>query len=193
MDLYAKEHLPEGHPKRARKYINGDVNSSLIRTANGVTIILKHDTDLPRPYGRTNLVQGTRGIVRGFPEFQVCLEAESRIEGDRPEHAWEPGSNYLAEYEHPLWKQALERAARESGTGGGKPAPITAEFLEDSRLIQALRAGVPPDFDVYDAATWSVVTALSEKSVADRSRPVDFPDFTRGKWKTNPPVRILGV
>ena len=56
-----------------------------------------------------------------------------------------------------------------------------------------MQAGVPPDFDVYDAATWSVVTPLSEKSVADRSRPVDFPDFTRGKWKTNPPVRILGV
>ena len=52
---------------------------------------------------------------------------------------------------------------------------------------------MPPDFDVYDAATWSVVSALSEKSVADRSRPVDFPDFTKGKWKTNRPVRIMGV
>ena len=187
MDLYAKEHLPEGHPKRARRYINGDVNSSLIRTANGVTIILKHDTDLPRPYSRTNLVQGTRGIVRGFPEFQVCLE------GEGPNHRWEPGSKYLAGHEHPLWKQALERAAREAGTAGGKPARVTAEFLEDSRLIRALQAGVPPDFDVYDAATWSAVTALSEKSVADRSRPVDFPDFTRGRWKTNAPVRILGV
>jgi hypothetical protein len=187
MDLYAKEHLPEGHPKRVRKYINGDVNSSLIRTANGITIILKHDTDLPRPYSRTNLVQGTRGIVRGFPEFRVCLEGKDH------NHRWEPGSKYLARYEHPLWKQAVERAARGSGTAGGKPAPITAEFLEDSRLIQALQAGVPPDFDVYDAATWSVVTALSEKSVADRSRPVDFPDFTKGRWKTNPPVRILGV
>jgi hypothetical protein len=192
LDLYAKEHLPEGHPKRARKYINGDVNSSLIRTANGVTIILKHDTDLPRPYGRQNLVQGTRGIVQRFPEFAVCLERKARVAGDRPEYAWEPGSGYLAEYEHPLWKQAL-RAASESGAVAGKPAPVTAEFLEDSRLIGALRAGVAPDFDVYDAATWSAVAPLSERSVADRSRPVDFPDFTRGRWKTNPPVRILGV
>ena len=62
-----------------------------------------------------------------------------------------------------------------------------------STSMSLSRAGVAPDFDVYDAATWSAVTALSEKSVADRSRPVDFPDFTRGKWKTNPPVRILGV
>ena len=193
MGLYAREHLPEGHPKRVRKYINGDVNSSLIRTANGVTIILKHDTDLPRPYSRETLVQGTRGIVRRFPEFQVCLEKKSRMEGDRSTHTWEPGSPYLAEYEHPLWKQALERAAPASGAAGVKPVPVTAEVLEDSRLIQALRAGVAPDFDVYDAATWSAVTALSEKSVANRSRPADFPDFTRGKWKTNPVVRILGI
>lgn len=193
LDLYAREHLPERHPKRARPYINGDVNSSLIRTANGVTIILKHDTDLPRPYSRRTLVQGTRGIVRRFPEFQVSLERKAHAVGDRPDYAWEPGTGYLAEYEHPLWKQALERAARESGTADGSPARVTAEYLEDSRLIQALRAGVAPDFDVYDAATWSAVTPLSEKSVADRSRPVDFPDFTRERWRTNPPVRILGV
>jgi predicted dehydrogenase len=189
LDLHAREHLPEGHPKRARRAVNGDVNSSLIRTANGVTILLKHDTDLPRPYGRTNLVQGTRGIVRRFPEFRVCLEERSRVEGDRPEHAWEPGSDYLPKYEHPLWVRAM----REAEAGGGEPASITGDFLEDSRLIEALRAGVPPDFDVYDAASWSAVTPLSERSVADRSRPVDFPDFTRGRWKTNPPVRILGV
>jgi len=61
---------------------------------------------------------------------------------------------------------------------------------EDLRVIQALRKGVPPDFDVYDAATWSVISALSEESVADRSRPVDVLDFTRGKWKSNAPVEI---
>ncbi|MBX9584289.1 MAG: Gfo/Idh/MocA family oxidoreductase [Gemmataceae bacterium] len=180
MDLYAAEHLPAGHPKRARKYVNGDVNSSLIRTANGATIVLTHDTDLPRPYSRGNLIQGTRGVVQGFPEFKVCFEGKDH------RHRWEPGAKLLAENEHPLWKQALERT-------GGNPAPLTGDLLEDSRLIQALRTGVPPDFDVYDAATWSVISALSEKSVADRSRPVDFPDFTRGKWKTNRPVRIMGV
>ena len=60
-------------------------------------------------------------------------------------------------------------------------------------LIQALQTDVPPDYDGSDAATWSAVSALSEKSVADRSRPMDFPDFTKGKWKTNPPVKIMGV
>ncbi len=197
LDLYAKEHLPVDHPKRIKKYINGDVNSSLIRTVNGLTIILKHDSDLPRPYSRGHLVQGTRGIVRRWPEMKVCREREGENQ------LWEPGEKFLAEYEHPLWKQALERAFRKSGnttdpvpTGEAAAklsASITGDYLEDFRLIQALQTGVPPDFDVYDAATWSVVSALSEKSVASRSRPMDFPDFTRGRWKTNQPVRIMGV
>ena len=197
LDLYAKEHLPADHPKRIKKYINGDVNSSLIRTVNGLTIILKHDTDLPRPYGRAHLVQGTRGIVRRHPDFKVSLERKVQDQN------WEPGAKFLAEHEHPLWKQALERAWRKSGHAT-EPVPIgdaatpisksiTGDSLEDLRLIQALQTGVPPDFDVYDAATWSVVGALSEKSVADRSRPMDIPDFTKGKWKTNRPVQIMGV
>jgi len=198
MDLYAQEHLPAGHPKRLRKYINGDVNTSLIRTVNGLTIILKHDTDLPRPYSRTHLVQGTRGIVRRFPEFKVCLEGQAR------EHEWESVEPLLAKYEHPLWTQAMKQFPREPGKIFGV-GPIGegavwhanrglgGDYLEDFRLIQALQTGVPPDYDVYDAATWSVVSALSEKSVADRSRSVDFPDFTNGKWKTNPPIEIMGV
>ena len=187
MDLYAREHLPEGHPKRVKKYINGDVNSSLIRTVNGLTIILKHDTDLPRPYSRTNLVQGTRRIVRRFPEFQVCLEGEDH------NHKWEPGSKYLAEHEHPLWKRALERAAREPGTAGGDAGP------DHGRVSR----GLPPDPGAAGRCAAGLRRVrrrvlerrlrASEKSVADRSRPVDFPDFTRGRWRTNQPVRILGV
>jgi len=59
------------------------------------------------------------------------------------------------------------------------------------RLIRALRTGAAPDMDVYDAATWSCITELSEQSVAHRSSPADFPDFTRGRWKTTPPIGIL--
>ena len=63
----------------------------------------------------------------------------------------------------------------------------------DYRLIQCLRKGIPMDMDVYDAAAWSVVSQLSERSVADRGRTMDFPDFTRGPWKTNPPLAIVGA
>jgi len=184
MNLYAQEHLPEGHAKRIKQYINGDINSSLIRTVNGVTIILKHDSDLPRPYSRAHLVQGTRGIIRRFPEFKYCFEHSN------PHPNWEQGDKLFSEHEHPLWIKALAQLAKETKTEKPDPNQITGDYLEDMRLIQALRKGVPPDFDVYDAATWSVLSALSEESVANRSRPIDVPDFTRGKWKSNLPVEI---
>ena len=117
MDLYAREHLPEGHPKRARKYINGDVNSSLIRTANGVTIILKHDTDLPRPVQPPDLVQGTRGIVRGFPEFQVCLE------GKAPPGRGPPEPRVGARREVPGRVRAPALEAGPGAGGSGRRAP----------------------------------------------------------------------
>ncbi len=207
MNLYAKEHLPAGHPYRERNYINGDVNSSLIQLSNGESILIKHDTDLPRPYSRTNLVQGTRGIVRGFPQFQVSLENRdlsrfrSRAIGGKPErgehhrYGWRSGKSYYEEFDHPLWSQLAARAADtpEAADGFKLSEHIrSGDYLEDDRLIQALRHGREPDFNVYDAASWSAVTALSEKSVANRSRPVDFPDFTKGKWKTNSPITFEG-
>lgn len=209
MNLYAKEHLPKGHPYRERDYINGDVNTCIIKTTNGETIVIKHDTDLPRPYSRTNLVQGTKGLVRGYPDFLVSLEDQDlKIHDEQgftkqgvmtgPNHGyhWRAGKSYYDKYDHPLWNHMVEYAnqvpvaadgfKRIDEIGGG-------DYIEDYRLIDALLTGRAPDFDVYDAADWSVVAALTEQSVANRSRAVDFPDFTKGKWKTRPQLKILGV
>ncbi len=165
--------------KRAReKYALGDVNVTLIQTVKGLTIYLVHDTNLPRPYSRINLVQGTRGIFSGYPD-------QIHIEGRTKGHAWEPIENYRKEFQHPLWT-AEGRNARGAGHGG-------MDYLEDFRLIQCLREGTPTDMDVYDAASWSVITDLTEQSVASRSRSVDVPDFTRGRWKTRPPLGIVGA
>lgn len=204
MDLYASEHLPPEHPKRKRKYINGDVNTSLIKTAKGRSIIIKHDTDLPRPYSRDNILQGTRGMVRGFPDVKVSLEKNSR---GGHSHRFETGTQYINEYEHPLWVGLMDKIKEaekskqpfgpigKNGVWKYTPAKVMkgGDFLEDSRLIEALQKGVAPDYDVYDAASWSCVAPLSESSVANRSQAVDFPDFTKGKWKTNQPVVIKGV
>ena len=178
LQLYAAEHLAADDPRRKETYILGDVNVSLIRTVNGLTITLGHDCNLPRPYSRVNLVQGTKGIVQGYPD-------KIHIEGRSPKHQWEPLMKYAKEYEHPLWK-TTGNEARGAGHGG-------MDFIEDYRLIQCLREGIPTDMDVYDAAAWSVVSELSERSVANRSRAIDFPDFTRGRWKTNPPLGIVGA
>jgi hypothetical protein len=165
------------------KYALGDVNVTMLRTHNDVSVTLYHDTSSPRPYNFGFRVQGTNGIY-----LEQTRESEKiYIEGRSPEsHKWEDFENYK-QYEHPLWsdKKLLETAAGHAHEGG--------DYMQYHRLVEVLRTGAYPDMDVYDAATWSVISALTERSVANKSRPVDFPDFTRGKWKTNPPVRIMGA
>lgn len=175
LNLYAAKKFGPNDPQAAQKYALGDVNTSLIRTVKGRTITLIHDTNSPRPYSRIDRVQGTKGIIEGYPD-------RVHIEGRSLAHRWESFDRFMREYEHPLWKMLRERA-RGAGHGG-------MDYLEDYRLTEALRKGRLPDMDVYDAAAWSVVSALSEESVARRGKPMDFPDFTRGSWKTNKPIFI---
>ncbi len=178
LNLYAAEKLGPDHKFAKIKYALGDVNVSLIKTVKGLTITLYHDTNLPRPYSRINLIQGTRGIHQGYPD-------RIHIEDRSPAHQWEPLENYYEEYEHPIWK-ALREKSKGAGHGG-------MDYIEDYRLVECLRNGLPLDMSVYDAAAWSVVSELSERSVKNKSRPMDFPDFTRGRWKTYPPLGIIGA
>ena len=136
-----------------------------------------HDTNSPRPYSRKIVLQGTKGIVEGWPQ-RVYVEGLSQ-KGDQ----WDAVEPWLERYEHPLWKSERVRDASR-GHGG-------MDFLEDWRLIRCFRDGLPTDQNVYDAAAWSVVSPLSEQSVASRSRPVSLPDFTRGRWKTTPPLPVI--
>jgi hypothetical protein len=177
LPLYARENFPPGSPQREERFALGDVNLCLIKTVQGRTIYLSHDTNLPRPYSRIHLVQGTRGIFQGYPD-RVYLEGRS------PRHRWEPAEGYLAEYGHPLWRNSHAQATQ-VGHGG-------MDYLEVHRLVQCLREGLPTDMNVYDAAALSAVTPLSEASVATRGRPVDFPDFTRGRFARLPPLPIAG-
>ncbi|HEY8485320.1 MAG TPA: Gfo/Idh/MocA family oxidoreductase [Longimicrobiales bacterium] len=179
LNLWAAEHLGPNSPEARQKYALGDVVTTLIRTKAGQTILITHDTNSPRPYSRKILLQGTKGVVRKYPEEKI------HIEGRSPAHQWEDLRSYREEFEHPLWKSLSERS-RGAGHGG-------MDFIEDYRLIECLRAGLPTDMDVYDGAAWTAVTELSERSIENRSRPVDFPDFTRGAWKNRPPLGIVGA
>jgi hypothetical protein len=105
--------------------------------------------------------------------------------GAPPHDRWEDLAAYRERYDHPLWKGLDERAAG-AGHGG-------MDYIEDYRLIQCLQQGTPMDFDVYDGAAWTAVIMMSEASIAQRSRSLDFPDFTRGAWKTRPPLGIVNV
>jgi predicted dehydrogenase len=176
LQAWAAEHLPPESPKRRERYVLGDVNASLIKTARGKTILVEHCTNLPRPYSRIHLVQGTKGLFQGYPH-RLYIEGRGRL--DR----WQEASEALAEFEHPLWK---EIAAQAQGAGHGG-----MDFIEDYRLIKCLRQGTPTDMTVYDAAALSAVVQLSAQSTGRRSAAVDFPDFTRGRWKTTPPLDIV--
>ena len=175
---YAREHFPAGSPKRREHFVLGDVNTSLIKTERGRTIFVSHDTNLPRPYSRIHMVQGTRGLFQGYPN-------RVHIEGRSPAHRWEPAEEYYEEFEHPLWRELRERSAG-AGHGG-------MDYIEDYRLVKCLREGLPTDMNVYDAATLSSICPLTEDSVANGSEPVDVPDFTRGRWKSWPRLGLVGA
>jgi predicted dehydrogenase len=173
---WAVDHFPEGAPERQEKFVLGDVNTSLIKTVRGRTIMVQHCTNLPRPYSRINLVQGTKGLFSGYPN-RLYIEGRGRA------HQWVDVATLRAEFEHPLWK---EIAAQAAGAGHGG-----MDYIEDYRLIKCLREGLPLDMTVYDAAALSAVVDLSVRSVAKSGQPVAVPDFTRGRWKSTPPLPIV--
>jgi hypothetical protein len=173
---WAAEHFPPDAPERRERYVLGDVNTSLIRTERGRTIVVQHCTNLPRPYSRIHLVQGSTGLFQGYPH-RLYIEGRGRRD------QWQDAAEALAEFEHPLWKEIAEQA-QGAGHGG-------MDFIEDYRLIKCLREGQPTDMNVYDAAALSAVIELSVESNARKSRAMDFPDFTRGRWRTLPPLDIV--
>jgi predicted dehydrogenase len=173
---YARKRLGPQHPLAKRPFALGDVNTTLIRTENGLTVTLYHDTNLPRPYDLILRVQGTEGIYSGTLE-KIYVEDRS----PKP-HTWEDPDAYYKQYEHSIWK-TLGETARNYGHGGG-------DYIELHQFVKAVRNKTQTPIDVYDTATWSVITPLTEKSVASKSGPIDFPDFTRGRWKKPRPLVI---
>ena len=180
---YADATLPPGDPRHAR-YAMADMNVTTIRTAKGRTIMLQHDVSTPRPYSRLDLLSGTKGIIRGYPRLEIFLEGKDSWPLSRHGHhlfSEEETARYRALYRHPLVKTTAALAKSADGAASGHGG---IDYVMDLRWAYCLQQGLPLDMDVYDLAAWCAVCELSERSARDRSRPVDFPDFTRGGWKT---------
>lgn len=176
---YVRKKFGADHPNAQRPYKLGDVNTTLIKTEKGLTVTLYHDTQLPRPYDLILRVEGTNGIYSGTLD-KIYIDGRSPIKANSP--VWEDLDAHYAQYEHPVWK--------ELGKTGKKYPHGPADFIELLQFVKAVRNQTQTPIDVYDTATWSVITPLTEQSVASRSAAVDFPDFTRGKWKTTKPVQL---
>jgi predicted dehydrogenase len=175
---YARREFPPQHARNQLDFVLGDMNSSVIQTTGGRTILLQHNVSSPRPYSRLNLIQGDKGIFAGYPD-RLALDSEQG--GENWVTDMEP---WRHQYDHALW-QRLDGEASEQGGHGGM------DFVMLWRIVYCLRNGLSLDQNVYDAAAWSVPFDLTEQSVRDRSRPKDFPDFTRGTWETARPQPIV--
>jgi hypothetical protein len=149
----------------------GNMNTSIIKTFNGRTIMLQHDVTSTRPYSRIHLLSGTEGIAREYPEPRIANSHDGWLEQKEFDAV-------IEKYTPEIMKRVGEMARRMGGHGG-------MDSIMTWRLIDCLRNGIPLDMDVYDAASWSSVVMLSEWSVANEATPIHFPDFTAGAWKTN--------
>lgn len=183
--LYAEKTYPADHKWNQLDFKGGDLNTSIIKTSYGRTVMVQWDETSPRPYSRLNLVQGTKGTLAGFPT-RVALEGGVPGVTDS-HHKWAQGKEDLEKmyemYDHPMYKR-LTASTKESGHGG-------MDGMMMYRIVECLQNGLPLDQNVYEGCFWSAVAPLSENSVKEDGAPQQFPDFTRGNWKTTNPLEII--
>ena len=170
MHEWLQQHRPDSSLANA-VFNEGDVVTTLIRCANGETILLSHDCTLPRFYSRGGVVRGTKGMWMEDGRV-IYLDGITPVSGwnHRPEN----DEKYMEQYRHPLWREYREFGVR--GNHDGMDYPVLRAFIE------SVQNQTEPPIDVYDAASWMAITALSEESIAQGGAPVSIPDFTHGRW-----------
>lgn len=173
---YIVENGGKDHPNAKVKFKLGDIVQTMIKCANGETILITHDTNSPRPYSLGFRVQGDKGLWMDDGN-QIYVDKKS------PHDRWEADKAYMEQYDHPFWQKDGKIAA-DAGHGG-------MDYFVLRDFLVAVQTKTAPPIDVYDAAAWSAISPLSELSIAKGSQSVPIPDFTRGKWKTRKPVFAL--
>lgn len=173
---YIVKHGGKDHPNAKVKFKQGDVITTTIETANGETIIVTHDCNLPRPYSLGFRVQGADGLweVDGNRMY---------IEGQSKPHQWDDADTWLKKYDHPLWQKYGDLA---TGAGHGG-----MDFFVLHAFVESAKENIAPPLDAYDAAAWSAITPLSELSIENNGEPQNFPDFTRGMWVKRKPYNWI--
>ena len=168
-DMFERK-FGKGHPGATRRYAQGDIVTTVIRTKMGKSIVSNYDMQLPRPYDNRWLIQGTRGLYNEQRNAVYILDKSPQY------HQWEPFDPYQEKYEHTWWKKGAQ-----GGHGG-------TDYLELQQFVKAVRNKTQTPIDVYDSVVMSVIGPLSEQSIASDSAPVKVPDFTGGAWKSRKPT-----
>lgn len=160
------------------EFAQGDIVTTMIKCARGETITLTLDTTLPRFYSRGFTVRGTKGMYEEATD-SVFLDTEEdrKHDFDWRKNCVGNADKYSEKYEHPVWTEYIAEGVQ--GTHDGM------DWLQFKTFFTCLKNNEPMPTDVYDAASWMVITALSEQSIAEGGAPVEIPDFTRGKWAMN--------
>lgn len=174
---YVVKTCGESSPNAKVEFKLGDVVTTSIRCANGETILLQHDTNLPRPYSLGFRVQGTNGLWMDLGQTVYIEGASAKA------HQWDEAKKWMDEYDHPLWKK-YSTNAQGAGHGG-------MDFFVVNSFIESVKRKIPTAMDVYDAAVWSAITPLSEQSIDSGNQTVEFPDFTGGQWMYRKPIFAL--
>ncbi len=181
---------PNGGKHKDEKYVCGDMNTSIIKTQLGRTIMIQHDVVSPRPYSRINALSGSKATFFGYPGRLAVDGANDHpsVKGMKLNaHSWlekEKLDAFMKANQHPLIKKVGESAKKVGGHGG-------MDHVMNFRMLDCVRQGITPDMTVYDAADWSSILEISVRSVKDGSMPIQCPDFTRGGWKTIKPLGIV--
>lgn len=185
LTAWRDRHQPNGGRHAKEKYTCGDMNTTLVKTERGRTIMIQHDVVSPRPYSRINALSGTGATFFDYPARLAVDEPRKYRLDAGGSHDW-LGERDMARmrkyFTHPLWTKLAE-LAKGGGHGG-------MDFVMNWRHLDCIRRGVTPDSVVYDAAAWSSILELSALSVATGSMPVPVPDFTRGLWRELQPLPV---
>ena len=173
---YIEKKFPDNEKLMKTRFAQGDVVTTLIRCARGEVIRLTLDTCLPRYYTRDFSVQGTNGY---YSEQAQALYLDGEPETWDVNKILFSAKNYEDKYLSPTWQQY--KVTPPTGGHGGM------DYLVHKAFLDCVRAGSKDlPIDVYDTASWMVITALSEASIANGGAFVEIPDFTRGAWSTRP-------
>lgn len=170
LNHWIKEHKGEDYENANFPFAEGDIVTTCIKCAHGETIVLTHDTTLPRAYSRGNLVQGTKGY---WSEESGGILLDGMDSRSSFEHHAIPVGEFYEEHRHPLWKDYVNH------TVGGHDG---MDYLCLCAFFEAVENKTETPIDAYDMAAWMSITCLSEQSIAMGSAPVPIPDFTAGKW-----------